>query len=278
VNRCACRALLLGAVVAVALASVSATARAYHTKQERATDDTAYTMEGGSLRAGMFKLQFSPLDFATVGTYTLPWAMLAATAHAKLRLLPSDPIAVALQAGFGYFDSSRLGWLDDRAGDAVVTVVPIEAFVSHRMTDLTLSGGVAYTEVGVDGAIALDAFDGAVAGATDNLQLTATFEVRLSRVIALLVHARWLVLQRVLAQADATVYPDDFTTVAVHSDVSGSRFEASDGFSVVPAVHFSWGELNLRAGLGYGNYNVPLVNFVLPDRTLIPDFDLFFVF
>jgi hypothetical protein len=74
------------------------------------------------------------------------------------------------------------------------------------------------------------------------------------------------------------VYPDDFTTVAVHSDVTGGQFEVSDGFSIVPGVHLSWGELNLRAGLGYGNYNLPLVNFVLPRRTLIPDFDLFFVF
>jgi hypothetical protein len=270
------RLALLSAVVA--LATCALPARAYHTERERATDETAYTMEGGSLRAGLFKLQYSPLDFASVGTYTLPWALLAATVHGKLRVLPNDPVAVAVQAGFAYFDSSRLSWLDEQAGDAVITVFPLEAFVSHRMTDLTLSGSVVYTEVGVDGAIALDAFDGAVQGATDNLQITATGEIRLSRVVALMVHARWLVLQRVLAQADATVYPDDFTTVAVHSDVAGSEFEAGNGFSVVPGIHLSWGEVNVRAGLGYGNYNIPLVNFVLPDRTLIPDFDLFFVF
>jgi hypothetical protein len=253
-------------------------ARAYHTEEERATDDTAYTMDGGSVRAGLFKMQYSPLDFATLGTYTLPWALLAATVHGKLRVLPQDPIALSLQVGFVYFDSSRLAWLDEEAGDAKVTVLPIEAFVSHRMTDFTLSGSVAYTEVSVDGAIGLDAFDGAIAGATDNLQLTATGEVRLSRVVALLVHLRWLVLQRVLASADATVYPDDFTTVAVHSDVPSDQLEVGDGYSIVPAVHLSWGTINLRAGLGYGNYNVPLANFVLPRRTLIPDFDLFFVF
>lgn len=267
---------LLGALAWTA--TCAGTARAYHTERERATDDTAYTMAGGSLRAGLFKLQYSPLDFATVGTYTLPWALLAATVHAKLRLLPSDPVALALQAGFAYFDSSRLSWLDEQAGNAVVTALPLEAFVSHRMTDLSLSGSVVYTEVDVDGALAMDAFDGAVEGATDNLQLTATGEIRLSRVIALLVHVRWLVLQRVLAQANARVYPDDFTTVAVHSDVTGGEFVVRDGFSIVPGIHLSWGEVNLRAGLGYGNYNLPLVNFVLPERTLIPDFDLFFVF
>ena len=268
----------LSACALLLLAAFATPARAYHTSRERATDGTAYTMEGGSLRAGLFKLQYGPVDFAMIGTYTLPWALLAATVHGKVRVLQIDPVAVALQAGFAYFDSSRLAWLDDEAGDARVTVLPLEAFVSYRMTDITLSGGVAYTEVAVDGALALDAFDGAIRGATDNLQLTATGELRLSRVIALLLNLRWLLLQRVLGKADATVYPDDFTTVAVHSGVTGERFETSAGFSIVPAVHFSWGTFNLRAGLGWGNYNVPLVNFVLPQRTLIPDFDLFFVF
>ena len=268
--------LLLGGLAS--LAAFAAPARAYHTQRERATDGTAYTMEGGSLRAGLFKLQYGPVDFALLGTYTLPWALLAATVHGKVRVLQIDPVAVAVQAGFAYFDSSRLGWLDDQAGDAKISVLPLEAFVSYRMTDFTFSGSVAYTEVAVDGALALDAFDGAIQGATDNLQLTATGELRLSKVIAVLLHLRWLVLQRVLGTADATVYPDDFTTVAVHSDVTSDRFEAGGGFSIVPAVHFSWGTFNLRAGLGWGNYNVPLVNFVLPQRTLIPDFDLFFVF
>lgn len=262
----------------VAWLAIAAPAHAYHTDRQRATDESAYTMEGGSLRAGLFKLQYGALDFAMLGTYTLPWAMLAATVHGKVRVLQIDPVAVALQAGFAYFDSSRLSWLDDEAGDATITVLPLEAFVSYRMTDITLSSSVAYTEVAVDGALAIDAFDGAIQGATDNLQLTATGEFRISKVIAVLVNLRWLVLQRVLGSADATVYPDDFTTVAVHSGVTSDEFQAGGGFSVVPAVHFSWGTFNLRAGLGYGNYNVPLVNFVLPQRTLIPDFDLFFLF
>lgn len=260
------------------LAGSAAPARAYHTSRERVTDETAYTLRGGSLRAGLFKLQYGPVDFATVGTYTLPWALLAATVHAKVRVLQIDPVAVALQAGFAYFDSSRLSWLDDEAGDAKITVLPLEAFVSYRMTDITLSSSVAYTEVAVDGALAIDAFDGAVQGATDTLQLTATGELRLSKVIALIVHMRWLVLQRVLGTADATVYPDAFTTVAVHSDVTNDELVVGGGYSIVPAAQFSWGTVNLRLGLGYGNYNVPLVNFVLPQRTLIPDFDVFFLF
>jgi hypothetical protein len=35
---------------------------------------------------------------------------------------------------------------------------------------------------------------------------------------------------------------------------------------------------NLRLGVGYGKYNIPLVNFVVPERTLIPEADLYFLF
>ena len=268
-------ALLMTVVLACA-----SPARAYHDERHRATDETAYTLEGGHVRLGLWKVQVGVFDFATIGTYTLPWAVLAATVHAKLRLIQKDPFALALQAGFAYFDSTRLRWLDASVGDAVVTAIPLEAFVSYRAGDgITLSSSAVYTEVGVDGNLRLAAFDGAAQGATDNVQLTATLELRLSRVIALIVHGRWLVVQRVASRGDATLHPDAFTTVDVHGNLSADdRFQIRDAFSIVPAVHLSWGSLNMKFGLGYGNFNIPLVNFVLPQRTLIPEADLYFLF
>jgi hypothetical protein len=254
-------------------------ARADHDEHERATDDTAYTLQGGRLRIGVWKLQYGLFDFATVGTYTVPWAVLAATVHAKVRLLSADPIAVAVQAGFAYFDSTRLRTLDSSIGSAIVTAVPLEAYGSYRFGRMfTVSAGASYTEVGVDGALSVQALDGAAQGASDNFQLMAAAELRLSRVFALIAVGRWLVLQRVFAQARATLHPDAFTTVMVNGDVAASEFSVRDAYSIVPSVHMSWGRFNLRAGVGYGNFNVPLVNFVLPERTLIPEFDLFFVF
>lgn len=267
--------VLCGCCVLVAAASAHAY---YHDERQSATDDTAYTLSGGRLRVGLFKLQYGLFDFATVGTHTLPWAVLAATAHAKLRLLHADPITLAVQAGFAYFDSSRLRALDASAGSAIVTAVPIEGLLSHRFGGaFTLSGSVVYTEVAVRGALFLDAFDGAAAGAADNLQLTTSAELRLSRVFALVVVGRWLMLQRVAGRASVTYRPDAFTTVAVHGDAVASAFGVRDAFSIVPSLHVSWGVFNLRVGVGYGNFNVPLVNFVLPERTPIPELDLFFV-
>lgn len=273
------RVVSLVCCVLVAALGVAGSARADHDATHRATDDTAYTLEGGRLRVGLWKLQYGVFDFATIGTYTLPWAILAATVHGKLRVLAEDPVTLAVQVGFAYFDSARLRGLDRQAGSAIVTALPIEAYASFRVGEqLTLTSGAAYTEVGIDGTVASTAFDGAARGASDNFQLLAAGEVRLTRVFALVVVGRWLLLQRVYGRGQAVLHPDAFTTVVVNGGGAASEFSVRDAFSVVPSVHMSWGGFNLRAGVGYGNFNVPLVNFVLPDRTLIPELDLFFVF
>ena len=285
----------LAACVALATLVSALSARAQHATQahagdqaagpggaenaQRVTDDTAHTLDAGRLRIGVWKIQYGLFDFATLGSYTLPWAVLAANVHGKLRVVQVGPLAAAVQAGIAYFDSTRVRWLDHSVGDAVITVVPLEALASFRPGDpLTLSASAAYTEVAVDGALSLQAFDGAARGAADNFQLTATAELRLSRAFALIVHGRWLMLQRVSGRANATLYPDAFTTVEVNSSASAGDFSVRDAFSIVPSVLASLGVLNVRAGIGYGNFNVPLLNFVLPSRTWIPEIDLYFLF
>ena len=264
--------------LSLGIAVPTSTAHADFDSEHRITDQTAYTLEGGSLRLGLFKVQYGIFDFLNAGTYTLPWGVLAPTVVGKLRLLQEDPLALALQAGFAYFDSSRLRVFDSSPGNAVVTVFPIEALASYRFGEtFTLSASAAYTEVAVDGALTIDVLNGAATGVSDNLQLTATAEIRLSSVLALIVHGRWVMLQRVAGKAVATAHPDAFTTVVVHSNLSASDFEVQDAFSVVPSLQLSSGAFNLRLGVGYGNYNVPLVNFVLPQRALAPEFDLYFV-
>jgi len=255
------------------------TTKEARTEHVRVIDQTAYTLEGGRFRLGLFKFQVGIFDFLTVGTYTLPWAVLAATVHAKLRLVEAGPFAVSVQAGFAYFDSRRLQWLNDEIGSAVVTVLPVEAQLSYRPVDaLSLSFGAAYTEVAVDGELSVEAFNGAGRGAADNFQLTGNAELRMSSTLALVVELRWLMLQRVAANANATLYPDAFTVVVVHGGAAARDFEVRDAFSVVPSLLLTLGVFNLRLGVGYGNYNVPLVNFVLPERTLIPEADLYFLF
>jgi len=47
---------------------------------------------------------------------------------------------------------------------------------------------------------------------------------------------------------------------------------------IVPSFAFSWQTFNLELGLGYGNFNVPGVNFMINRRTLIPTLDMYWTF
>ena len=51
------------------------------------------------------------------------------------------------------------------------------------------------------------------------------------------------------------------------------------GASVLAAFQWSSARrFRFRAGLGYGNYNIPVLNFIIPIATPFPELDLSFVF
>jgi hypothetical protein len=266
-------------LVAGALLLSAGHAFGYHSDAERLTDDTAYTLSGKRLRLGVFKLQYGIWDPLTVGTYTLPWVVRTANLHVKWRYYFDDPWALALQVGGYRLDVSKLELFEDEPGDAVITVGTFEPSVSYRFgSRFSLSASVPYTEVRAKGTLNTKAFEGGLSGAVDNLQVTSTLEWRVSRVTALVVHARYLVFQRVFADGRAVLRPDDYTTVVIEADAESDALNFTDAWSVVPAAAFSWGTFNLRVGVGYGNWNIAPVNFVLPKKTLIPELDVFWAF
>jgi hypothetical protein len=275
---------LVAAAAASALA-VSAlglrprTAAAHHTSEQRLTDGTAYTLPKKSFRAGLLMLEYSVIDPVTLGTYWPVWLFRTGNLHAKWRFYQQDPWAFSVRAAAFWLDTRRFEELDDDAGDARISVGTLEPAASYRFDErYTLSSSIVYSEVRVDGELERDAFRGAAAGAVDNLQLTLNLERRVSRVTAFVLQARYLVFQRAWVNGDATLRPDDYTTVEVHAAATSDALDYPHAFSLVLSSVFSWRTFNLRFGLGYGNYNVPGVNFVLEKKTLIPDLDLYFVF
>lgn len=87
----------------------------------------------------------------------------------------------------------------------------------------------------------------------------------------------------VILQLDAsthfTAHPDAYTTVEVVADAQDDSVVNFRGaFSIVPSFAWSWQTFNLELGLGYGNFNVPGVNFMINRRTLIPTFDMYWTF
>lgn len=266
-------------LVLAMLVAWPASAWAYNTDETPLTDHTAFTLPQKSFRLGLWSAEYSIFDSLTVGTYWPAWIFRVANLHAKWRFIKPDPWAFAVYADFFRLDTKNLKKLDQTAGNAVITVATFEPRASWRFAkDFDLSASVSWTEVGLKGTLNKDDFDGAGSGAVDNMQLTATVDWRLTRVTTLALHARYLVFQRVGANADATLHPDDFTTVEVHGAATSDVLDTPNAFSVLPAVALSWKHLNLRAGVGYGNWNVPGVNFVVDHKTVIGELDAYWVF
>lgn len=261
------------AVVAFAgvLAVVPSTALADHTREERIVDQTAYTLPAGRFQIGLLRQLWGPLDWLMVGTYAVPWFFRIVNAHAKLRILGEDPLALAVQVGFVRAEPR---FLEEKSGNAIVTAVPIEVFLSWRIDDrFTFSPGAAYAAIDVDGRYDPAELEGVLA--VSNGQLTGAFEVRLTTTTAFVLHGRYLVFQDLSGRASSTFEPDRFTTVQVDAVGSSDALDFTFAGSVFASVVFSWEVVNLRLGLGYGNFNVPGINLVVPDARPLPDLDLY---
>jgi hypothetical protein len=254
-------------------------ARAYHTDEERITDDTADTQGWGDWRLGIFKLEFTPLPGFTVGTYLGPWAFPAPNVHAKFRFLNTAPLSLAIGAGFTRFNARDLFWLN--IDDSLrFYCVPVEAVATaHVLPWVSVSAGAVWTTIAGQGQLPEQGTaDGALNGAATNLQFHATIELRLSRVTALLLHARYLPYQNVAGSGIVTLRPDEYTTLEIHGGLEYDIIDMRNSTSLSASTVFSLEHFNLRLGLGYGNYNISGANIMVPVRQFYPDFDLYWTF
>lgn len=269
-------ALVAGLVAFVALAAFASGARAYHDEEQRLISDTAYTLDEDQWRLGLFRLDYGLSDDFTGGTYLLPWVIAMANVQVKYEFWqPSEDWVLAVRGGLFRLDLSVFQRLDvDKDSSAIFWIAPLEGVVSWRIDDtFTLNGQLVYTAVGVVGNYNADEFEGAAA--VTNGQLALGLEWRLTRVTALILHGRSLLFQLAQANASSTSMPDEYTTIEVRGTARSEVFNVEDGSSLTASVAFSWETFNLRLGLGYGNWSLPAINFVLPTRTPIADFDLF---
>jgi hypothetical protein len=252
-------------------------AAAFHGLNEHITDDTAWTARQGTFRFGLYKLEYSPHDRFTAGTYIWPWLLHTSSLYGKWRFYSGDTWRWAVRLGFFRLDSSAFEKSDQ--ANAVFTVVPFELASSYRIdSDDQLSQSLVVTAVNLKGTADNDAFQGAAQGGVTNSQYVAVYEHRYSSTRALVVTGRFLLAQVARADADVVWHPDEFTTIELHgqgTDPDSLSFRAA--FSIVPSFVWSWDTFNLRLGVGYGNLNIPGVNFMLPKRSLVPDVDLYWI-
>lgn len=252
-------------------------AHAYHGPDQHITDDTAWTAKYNTFRFGLYKLEYSFHDRVTGGTYIWPWLLRTSSLYGKWRFYDGERWGWSVRLGFFRLDSSAFGRSED--ANAVFTVVPFELTATQRIdADDQLSHSLVVTAVTLRGTADDDALRGAAQGGVTNSQYVGVYEHRYSSKRALVVTGRFLLAQVARADANLVWHPDEFTTIELHgegTDRDSLNFRAA--FSIVPAFVWSWDTFNLRLGLGYGNLNVPGVNFVLPERSLIPDVDLYWI-
>jgi hypothetical protein len=255
-----------------AVAGYAVSSDAYHTDKQRLGYGTAYTLGKRTIALGPFTAQYGLFDHFDVGTYVLPWFVRVGNLGVKWQLPVTDTVDVAPQLYSFRLDVQKL---NADSPPLVIGAVPFDVTASWRASkDHTLSLSAVYTWIHLQGTFDQEALEGAAA--VSNFQIVSTWEYRWTRVTALLLRLRYLAHQwQPTASASYVLHPDEYTTVEVYGDARLDALDVRHAWSLIPGAAWSWETFNLRVGLGYGNYNVPGVNFVLPRKTLCPELDVF---
>jgi hypothetical protein len=260
------RALCLASLLAAAASP--APASAYHEGDLHDTADTAYTQPQNTWKVGIWSVEYGAWGVLDVGTYWSPLLAQVFNAHLKWQLWHNDAWAVAARVGLFRLDLNRFDT------PAIFTVIPFELLASYKIDDAwRTSFSIFYSQVAVEGDFDSEDYEGVAA--VSNLQLTSTTEWRLSRVWALYLHARVLVYQVAKATTAASFQPDDFTDVEVIGGAQTDAVDIEGAASLTLGMSASWESFNVRFGLGYGNYMIPGIYFVLPSKIPFPELDLY---
>lgn len=247
---------------------------------ERITDDTAYTMPSGKVRAGLWKVQYGvhKVKGLEIGTYTAPYASWAFdvktfNAHVKYQFFDRNVWTFAAQLATAYVDLTGIDV------DARIAIVPIQLLAAARLTKrLTLGIGFMYTTISGEGGYNEDEtteFRGAVA--VSNAQSWLSLTMKLTPGWSLYFETRAIASTEAAGGGDLTHQLDDRTTVDVALTGSASVDELQ-GASTLVAAQWSSKRFRARLGIGYGNFNIPVINFVVPAALPFPELDIYFVF
>ncbi len=247
---------------------------------ERITDNTAYTTPEGKTRVGLWKLQYGipRVSGLEVGTYLLPYLTWVAdvrsvNVHTKYRIVDRDRWTLSAGLGITYVDFANL----DVPAD--IFIVPVQLLGAVRATGrLTFGAGAMYTHMFGEGSYNEDenaSLRGAIA--VSNLQGWLSLTTRISRGWSLYVEGRAVASTEANAAADGSYMINERTHVDVAASGSASIEELRGG-SVLAAFQYSGKRFRIRFGAGYGNFSIPMLNFIVPVATPFPELDLFWVF
>lgn len=270
------RQLALSLLLGLTVWSAALPAAAYHSRKEPLITDNAYLLPAQSIQVGLWRVDVGVHRAITLGTYHFAWFLGLANLSVKWHLFHDEKWAGAARASVFRLDLAKLAKLGSDS-NAAFWILPFELPVTRAFGErYDLSASLIYTYLAVTGNYAPADFEGVAAAS--NLQLTATFDARLTRTFAMFLQGRTLLFQTLAASGSSTLTLDDYTTAEIAASAETNALDVQNGSSILAGGVLSFAYFNVRFGMGYGNWSLPAINLVLPDKRVFYDVDLYLRF
>lgn len=237
----------------------------------------AQLLEGGEIRLGIFGLDFGLHDRFQLGTLWPTWFLLAPNLHAKLLVIDTEPVDLALESSAFYFNLEHLNrvGVDDVRGHLLVASGELTLdFHLGKRALFGLGGTYSLTDATSD----YNQRRYAGTGAYDSLIARAHLTLRAARRWWLIIEGDWTVYQLsgVIADVDTRLSEDVEVTGRVRAITPPLDRWRAGAVTVTNEVRF--GPFGVRVGLGYGNWVLPRVRIVVPRAIPYVTFDAFIRF
>ncbi len=269
------RRQLLAALTALVVVGIAGPVAAYHDDRGKVTADTAHSLGAGDLRVSLWTLDVGVIDGLQVGTIYLANLLRFYNAGVKWTFWEDGPIALSARLDVAYIDFEQ--WPVKSSSPAEAFVVPFELAGSWQLSQAWgLHLTTVFTQIDASATPDSEALQGAAG--LDNAQLVFAVHWRLGRITTLFLRGRQLLFQEAGGAVDARIDIDDKTTARVVAEGDTDAVDFGGARSAVVGAIWSGKHFNLRAGVGYGNWSLPVVNFVTPKPLPILDLDLYFRF
>jgi hypothetical protein len=238
-------------------------------------EHTAHMIGARRFKLGVLAFDYGVTDRISFGTDPPVWAIGAVRSvfvpnlHVKGNFLHTAAVDVSGQvAGFyaGIGNTNASGQL---------VIVPLTLFVSTRLTPrlwLHLEGAYNWSRAWGAGDIAKTDFYGTVVMRT--AQVGAMAELRISRVVALLLRGRYQFYETPIVFQGSGML-DPYTHADASLEATPLKSHPAMG---IAGVALTWKHVGVVAGAGYGHYFVPGANLALPYNGIVPEGSLWALF
>lgn len=234
---------------------------------------SARTRPGGTFTLGIWDIGYAATDWLTLETYTWPWIKRAYNASLKARLYKGEEWTMSGKLGTLRLDMQAIS---EDAPETVLYVIPVEVGVTWQPSERwSFSSSFVYTSVTQDGSYESDDLKGAAAYSNSQLTYEALF--RVSHGWSLFLRTRHLLSISISGEVETQTSIDPYTTLETHAaagsdDLLGMGFPQT--WQIVPGFSWVGDTFYVEAGLGYGNFSIPGLNFFIPSRSVVPQLDL----